>query len=181
MGIVLSGGPNSVYDEGAPTLSEAVVEAGVPVLGICYGMQLLAQRLGGQVARGTAREYGPASVDIERGDAALFKGLPAQLAVWMSHGDRVTAVPEGFSVLARSENGIVAAIGDDTRRIYGTQFHPEVHHTPQGAEILHRFLYDICGCRGSWTPDAFVEQAVADIRVAGRQWGCDPWTQRRCG
>jgi GMP synthase (glutamine-hydrolysing) len=164
MGIVLSGGPNSVYDEGAPSLSEIVVEAGVPVLGICYGMQLLAQRLGGEVARGTAREYGPAHVEIERGDMALLKGLPAHLAVWMSHGDRVTTVPEGFSVLARSENGILAAIGDNARRIYGTQFHPEVHHTPQGAEILHRFLYDICGCQGSWTPDAFVEQAVADIR-----------------
>ncbi|OPZ80021.1 MAG: GMP synthase (glutamine-hydrolyzing) [Actinobacteria bacterium ADurb.Bin444] len=164
-GIILSGGPNSVYDEGAPTLPEIVIEAKVPVLGICYGMQLLAQRLGGQVARGTAREYGPAKVHIERQDALLFGGLADTLAVWMSHGDRVVAVPDGLAVLARSENGIVAAIGDDVRRLYGTQFHPEVHHTPQGVEILHRFLYDICGCQGSWTPGAFIEQAVADIRA----------------
>lgn len=164
-GIILSGGLNSVGDKGAPTLPEAIIEAQVPVLGICYGMQVLALHLGGQVARGTAREYGPAKVHIEHQDSLLLGGLADPLAVWMSHGDRVVAVPDGLAVLARSENGIIAAIGDDARRLYGTQFHPEVHHTTQGVEILHRFLYDICGCQGSWTPEAFIEQAVADIRM----------------
>ncbi len=164
-GIILSGGLNSVGDKGAPTLPEAIIEAQVPVLGICYGMQVLALHLGGQVARGTAREYGPAKVHIEHQGSPLLGGLTDPLAVWMSHGDRVVAVPDGLAVLARSENGIIAAIGDDARRLYGTQFHPEVHHTTQGVEILHRFLYDICGCQGSWTPEAFIEQAVADIRM----------------
>ena len=164
-GFILSGGPNSVYDANAPTLPDYVLDAQIPVLGICYGMQALTHRIGGKVVPGTEREYGPAHVRIVDPSAALFVDLPDSLPVWMSHGDRVEALPEGFRVLARSENDIIAAIGDDARRIYGTQFHPEVHHTPQGAEMLHRFLYDICGCAGTWTPEAFIEQAVARIRA----------------
>ena len=164
-GFILSGGPNSVYDENAPTLPDYVLDAQIPVLGICYGMQVLTQRMGGNVVPGAEREYGPAHVRVVDPVAPLFVDLPDSLPVWMSHGDRVEALPEGFRVLARSENDIIAAIGDDARRMYGTQFHPEVHHTPQGAEILRRFLYDICGCAGTWTPETFIEQAVARVRA----------------
>jgi GMP synthase (glutamine-hydrolysing) len=161
-GFILSGGPNSVYDPAAPTLPDYLLELGLPILGICYGMQVLAQRLGGHVVPGSAREYGPAIVNVTPAGAELF-GDAATLSVWMSHGDRVELAPEGFEVLARSENNIIAGIKDSTRQIYGTQFHPEVHHTPLGSEILHRFLYDICGCQGTWTPDAYIEHAVARI------------------
>jgi GMP synthase (glutamine-hydrolysing) len=163
-GVVLSGGPNSVYDDSAPTLPDYLLDIGVPILGICYGMQVLTQRLGGRVVPGTAREYGPATVRVEQPECAIFAGLPTNLAVWMSHGDRVETMPAGFEVLARSENGIVAAVGHRDQRIFGTQFHPEVHHTPQGAEMLRRFLYDVCGCTGAWTPGAFVDQATVQIR-----------------
>ena len=164
-GFILSGGANSVYDENAPTLPDYLLDAQIPVLGICYGMQALTHRMGGKVVPGTEREYGPAYVHVVDPVAPLFVDLPDSLPVWMSHGDRVEALPEGFRVLARSESDIIAAIGDDARRVYGTQFHPEVHHTPQGAEMFHRFLYDICGCVGTWTPEAFIEQAVARVRA----------------
>ena len=164
-GLILSGGPNSVYDEGAPTLPDFVVASGVPVLGICYGMQVLTHRLGGRVGPGSAREYGPAEVRVVPPISEFFAGLPETLSVWMSHGDRIESLPEGFRVLARSESDIVAAIGDEAQQIYGTQFHPEVHHTPRGAEIVHRFLYDICGCTGAWTPQAFIESAIARVRA----------------
>lgn len=164
-GLILSGGPNSVYDDGAPTLPGYVLESQIPVLGICYGMQLLTQQLGGKVVSGSEREYGPANVKTGSPSSALFAGLPDVLPVWMSHGDRLDMPPEGFRVLARSDSEIVAAIGDDERRIYGTQFHPEVHHTPQGSVILHNFLYHVCGCRGSWTAEAFIESAVERVRA----------------
>ncbi|MBN1247654.1 MAG: glutamine-hydrolyzing GMP synthase [Anaerolineae bacterium] len=163
-GLILSGGPNSVYDQGAPALPDHILQSRFPVLGICYGMQLLTQRLGGRVVPGTAREYGPAHVHVTQPPSALFADLPQVLPVWMSHGDRVESVPVGFRVLARSESDIIAAIGDEARQVYGTQFHPEVHHTPHGSEILRHFLYDICGCRGAWTPAAFIENAVTRIR-----------------
>lgn len=163
-GYILSGGPNSVYDEGAPGLPDYLTQVDVPVLGICYGMQLLTRRLGGQVVPGTEREYGPAVVQVTENTNGLLGGLADQLVVWMSHGDRVVTLPEGFEVLARSQNDIVAAMGNTDRQIYGTQFHPEVHHTPRGDEILRRFLYDICGCEASWTPGAFIEHAVGQIR-----------------
>ncbi|HHE70855.1 MAG TPA: glutamine-hydrolyzing GMP synthase, partial [Chloroflexi bacterium] len=163
-GIILSGGPNSVYDDGAPTVPDHVLEAGVPMLGICYGMQALAQRLGGRVMAGTTREYGPATIFIVRPESPLFAGLPTSLTVWMSHGDHVTELPPGFEVLARSENDVIAAIGNEQRHIYGTQFHPEVRHTPLGEEILRRFLFDICGCQGQWTTEAFIDHAVSQIR-----------------
>ncbi len=170
-GLILSGGPNSVYDEDVPTLPTYILDAGVPVLGICYGMQLLIRALGGEVVPGTAREYGPAKVHVTDPASPFFAGMPETLDVWMSHGDRVEALPEGFDVLAKSENGIVAAVGNPERDIYGTQFHPEVHHTPRGAAMLQRFLYDLCGCEGTWTPQAFIDEAVARIRA---QVGSDP-------
>lgn len=171
MGLILSGGPNSVYDEGAPTLPDYVTHIDVPVLGICYGMHLLAHALGGKVVPGlatsttAAREYGPAEIDILATDAPLFAGLGARQTVWMSHGDRVEALPPGFSVLARSNSGVLAAIGDATGRVYGVQFHPEVKHTPNGAAMLRHFLYDVCGCHGAWTTEAFIEASVTRVRT----------------
>ena len=164
LGIVLSGGPNSVYDEGAPTLPDYVVNCGAPVLGICYGLHLLTHTLGGRVVPGTRREYGPAAVDIVAPDAPLFAGLPSPLDVWMSHGDRVEALPPGFEALARSENGVLAAMGDPVRRLYGVQFHPEVQHTPKGREILRHFLFDLCGCSGAWTSSAFIDETAARVQ-----------------
>ena len=160
--LILSGGPASVYDPDAPLCDAAALHAGVPVLGICYGMQLLAHQLGGRVARGSRQEYGAATLFVD--DAgALFRDLPSELPVWMSHGDTVQAAPEGFRPLARSANSAVAAMGDDRGR-YGIQFHPEVIHTPQGSEILRNFLYGVAGLRGDWRPAAFIDDAVDAIR-----------------
>ena len=160
--IVLSGGPSSVYADGAPRADPALLEAGIPVLGICYGMQLLAYQLGGQVASAGKREYGPARVRVAD-VSPLFKDLPGELPVWMSHGDTIISTPPGFQALAESENSTVAAMSDGNRR-YGIAFHPEVMHTPQGHEILRNFLYEIAGCRGTWKPAAFIEQATEAIR-----------------
>ncbi len=167
-GFILSGGPASVYEPGAPTLPRYVLESGLPVLGICYGMQLLAKALGGRVTPTTHREYGPAQVELIVGaqsTAPLLTPLQAQPQVWMSHGDRVERVPPGFAVLARSPNSPVAAMGDLQFHRYGVQFHPEVIHTPAGREILRRFAREVCGCGPTWTPATFVEQAVADVRA----------------
>jgi GMP synthase (glutamine-hydrolysing) len=163
-GIILSGGPNSVYDAGAPGLPDYIVRMHVPILGICYGMHLLTHTLGGQVIPGVEREYGPAEVDILEANA-LFAGLTARQAVWMSHGDRVESLPPGFHVLARSTGNIVAAMRDQESRVYGVQFHPEVQHTPNGATMLRHFLYDVCGCAGTWTPGAFIDDVVERIRT----------------
>ncbi len=162
VGLVLSGGPASVYAPAAPRADPKILRAGVPVLGICYGMQLIAHELGGEVAPADKREYGPAMLEVVDADC-LFAGLGAQLPVWMSHGDRVLKLPPGFRVLARSGNSPVAAMGDGQGR-FGIQFHPEVLHTPQGREILGNFLYRVCGCRGTWTPGSFVAEAVCSIR-----------------
>ncbi|HYM51600.1 MAG TPA: glutamine-hydrolyzing GMP synthase [Candidatus Limnocylindrales bacterium] len=160
--LILSGGPASVYEPGAPHCDPAALEAGLPVLGICYGMQLMAHQLGGQVSPGSRREYGPATLEIDdRG--TLFHDLPTELPVWMSHGDAVGSAPPGFRPLAHSANSEVAAMGDDRRR-YGIQFHPEVIHTPQGSEILRNFLYRVAGLQGGWRPAAFIEEAVQAIR-----------------
>ncbi len=163
-GIVLSGGPASVYAPGAPQLPPWVLEMGVPVLGICYGMQLLAHALGGEVAPADRREYGLARIRIQA-SSLLFEGLPEVLEVWMSHGDHVTRLPEGFRVVAASENAPVAAMEDPRRRLYGVQFHPEVAHTPRGKEILARFLHRACGLEPTWTPASFIEEAVAKVRA----------------
>ncbi|MBP8294119.1 MAG: glutamine-hydrolyzing GMP synthase [Caldilineaceae bacterium] len=167
-GIILSGGPNSVYDAGAPTLPATVVEAGVPVLGICYGLQLLAHTLGGRVAPSREREYGAAAIEVTGGMAGsspLLAGLPATLPVWMSHGDRVEQLPPGFLAIAHSAHSPLAAVADEARRIYGIQFHPEVVHTPDGAQLLTNFVRGICGCAGDWNAGNFIAEAVANIRV----------------
>lgn len=164
VGIILSGGPASVYDEGAPTLPDHVLERGVPILGICYGMQLLAHTLGGRVEPSPVREYGPAELTWIDPNTPLFAGLRAPMKVWMSHGDAITALPEGFVCLASTPTTRYAAMGHLQRHIYGLQFHPEVAHTPNGMQILENFLYTICGCRGDWTPANFIEETVERIR-----------------
>ena len=163
-GIILSGGPNSVYEPGAPHLTPHVLAQGVPVLGICYGMQLLGHYLGGRVGSAAAREYGPATVTLDTPDSPLLAGLGETLDVWMSHGDRIEALPPGFRALAHSANSPVAAMADEERRFYGLQFHPEVAHTPRGKEILRTFCYRICGCHGDWTAGSFIEETIAAIR-----------------
>lgn len=164
VGFILSGGPASVSDEGAPQLPPYVLRSGLPVLGICYGMQLLARALGGSVARSERREYGPAELYINDLESPLWAGLPFSFQVWMSHGDAVTELPPGFQTLASTDNSPIAAMGHPERRIYGVQFHPEVAHTPLGKDILRNFLYDVCGCSGAWTPEAFIVSAVQAIR-----------------
>ena len=163
-GFILSGGPASVSDEGAPQLPPYVLRSGLPVLGICYGMQLLARALGGSVARSERREYGPAELYINDLESPLWAGLPFSFQVWMSHGDAVTELPPEFQTLASTDNSPIAAMGHPERRIYGVQFHPEVAHTPLGKDILRNFLYDVCGCSGAWTPEAFIASAVQAIR-----------------
>jgi len=163
-GFILSGGPASVYEPDAPVLPDYVLESGRPVLGICYGLQLLACNLGGRVAQAGDREYGPAELTVTA-TSPLFAGLPSSMQVWMSHGDRIEALPPGFSVLATTDNSPVAAMGHRQRGLYGVQFHPEVTHTPMGQEILHNFAHRICDCRADWTPGAFVEESIARVRA----------------
>lgn len=166
-GLILSGGPASVYAPGAPPLPTYVLAQDIPVLGICYGMQLLAHALGGEVVAAAQREFGSAEVVLTGPENPLFGTLRSEteaLKVWMSHGDTVTVVPPGFEVLARSQNSAIAAMGELRRKIYGLQFHPEVVHTPQGARLLRNFVLDVCGCQPDWTPSAFIEQAVVAIQ-----------------
>jgi GMP synthase (glutamine-hydrolysing) len=175
VGFILSGGPASVYEPGAPALPGYVLDSGKPVLGICYGMQLLAQALGGEVAPSSRQEYGPADLEIVSRDDPIF-ALPATAApgppsatdsrrqVWMSHGDRVSRLPAGFQTLATSANSPIAAIGDRQRAIYGLQFHPESHHTWQGGELIRNFLFNVCGCSGDWTTGNFIERTLIDVR-----------------
>ncbi len=161
-GYILSGGPASVYEPGAPYILDYVLQSGLPVLGICYGMQAITHALGGRVAHSTEREYGPAEIETLRANPLL---PPGSQPVWMSHGDRLEALPPGFVVLARSGNSPIAAMCDSGGRYFGVQFHPEVRHTPGGVEILRRFVVDICGARAEWTPDSIIAQAVEQIRA----------------
>ena len=163
-GVVLSGGPASVLAEGSPRADRTVFELGAPVLGICYGLQLFAHELGGRVDQAAHREYGPATIET-RGGSRLFEGLPGSLDVWMSHGDRVEALPPGFEPIAETASSPFAAVEDRRRRFYGVQFHPEVVHTPRGKEILRNFAFGICGCTGSWSMRAYAEVAVDQIRA----------------
>jgi len=162
-GIILSGGPSSVYAEGAPGLDPKIFEAGIPILGICYGHQLMAHLLGGEVAPGGQREYGHTNVEVIDPDL-LLKDVASPCQTWMSHGDLVQQAPPGFTNLATSKNAPVAAMADTDRHLYGVQFHPEVQHTPCGPQILHNFLYRACGCTGSWHPAAFIKQTIAQLR-----------------
>jgi len=167
-GVVLSGGPESVNLEDPPRVSRAVFELGVPVLGICYGMQTMAAELGGKVEQSSHREFGYA--EVKPVDSTLLEGLSdsedpePQLKVWMSHGDRVESVPPGFEITAQSKNSPMAAMEDAERHLYGVQFHPEVTHTLQGQQILNRFVRDICGCSGDWTPGNIVADAITNVR-----------------
>jgi GMP synthase (glutamine-hydrolysing) len=164
-GVILSGGPASVYEPGAPQVDPQLLRSGVPVLGICYGMQLIAHHLGGEVAPASKREYGPALLAVDDDRNGLFDGLPSELPVWMSHGDNVLRLPPGFRALASSTNGPVAAISDGGS-LMGIQFHPEVHHTTHGREVLQNFLYRVCGCTGTWTAGSFIADATRSIQAA---------------
>ena len=163
--IVLSGGPSSVYDEGAPTVDPRLFELGVPVLGICYGLQLLAKTLGGKVERAEAREYGAAKVRVDRAVGPFHRIAEKDLIdVWMSHGDRITEAPPGFEVIGESDNAPFCALADTKRHLYGLQFHPEVAHTPRGAAILGAFLFDVAKLEPTWTPGSFTEEAIAIVK-----------------
>jgi len=176
-GIILSGGPESVHADNGPLAPDLVYRLNVPVLGICYGLHTMAMQLGGRVEPSEVKEFGYARVDIT-GESSLLRGIEdhvvadgmPQLDVWMSHGDKVVALPDGFSIIARTDSAPVAAIADEERKFYGVQFHPEVTHTAQGQRILHRFVHDICGCEGLWTAENIIEDAVSRVR---RQVGED--------
>jgi GMP synthase (glutamine-hydrolysing) len=161
--LVLSGGPASVLDPEHPTMDERILDLNIPIFGICYGMQLLARLLSGTVDKGRSGEYGPAQLDVAD-DTSIFNGLAHQLDVWMSHGDHVTIVPDGYKILAQTSTCSVASMGNDAKKIYGVQFHPEVVHTLQGMDMLRNFLYHVAGYRGGWTMTKFVEESVERIR-----------------
>ena len=174
-GIILSGGPSSVYEENAPAVASGIFELGVPILGICYGMQVMTHLLGGKVAPSAEREYGPAKLKISS-PSGPFKDLDISdpQTVWMSHGDRIEDMPQGFMPLAVSDNSPVAAMGDLKRKLFGVQFHPEVAHTPRGAAMLAAFVLGECGCSPSWTMHNFADATIADFkaRLAGKKVIC---------
>lgn len=163
-GLILSGGPASVYDPQAPRPDRAIFDLGIPVLGICYGAQVMAHMLGGRVERSLRREYGKGYLELTVDDSPLFKGLPATFQVWNSHSDRVEQLPPGFRAVARTENTPNAAFEWNERQLFGVQFHPEVVHTPKGRMVLSNFVHRICGCKRSWTMRNFIELAVEQIR-----------------
>jgi GMP synthase (glutamine-hydrolysing) len=162
-GFILSGGPASVYDSGAPLAPAYIYESHLPILGICYGMQVLTKQLGGQVIPGIKREYGHAVLHLSDVDSPLFADLPSSSPVWMSHGDRIDKIPPGFRALAYTENSPFAVMGNDNG-IFGLQFHPEVAHTPEGKTILENFAYRVCGCKGNWTMGNFVNESIFRIK-----------------
>jgi GMP synthase (glutamine-hydrolysing) len=165
-GIILSGGPASVHVDDAPSIDAAIYDAQVPVLGICYGAQLVAQQLGGEVRRTGSGEYGRTPLELSGAASLLFDDLPPEQQVWMSHGDSIVAAPTGFAVTATTPGTPVAALEDRERGVFGVQFHPEVVHTERGQELLKAFLYDVCGCRPAWTKVSIIEQAVGEVRDA---------------
>jgi len=162
-GIIFSGGPSSVYSKGAPRIDKRIYHAGIPILGICYGMQLMTHDMGGKVERAQSREYGKAQLSVLAEDV-LFNKLAEKQQVLMSHGDYILELPPGFQVTAKTANTPVAAISDVNRKLYGIQFHPEVRHTPEGQKMLEAFLYNICGCSGEWDMQSFIDEEVAGIR-----------------
>jgi len=163
IGIILSGGPMSVYDNDAPLLDPRIFELGIPILGICYGLQILSYTLGGKVESADDREYGKAIVS-HNGESSLFNGVSSDTTVWMSHGDHVTAPPQGFEVIASSENCPISAIENIGKRMYGVQFHPEVMHSLEGKKVLKNFLFGICNASGDWTSESFIDNSIAKIR-----------------
>lgn len=162
-GIIFSGGPASVNQAKAPMIDPAIYSLGIPILGICYGMQLMAVQLGGEVQHPKVREYGKTELNIMIGDG-IWQGLQGERQCWMSHGDSVTVLPSGFETAAKTHHTSVAAMYDSTRKFYGVQYHPEVKHTPEGQQMLEKFLFDVCGCRGDWTMESFIETQVRSIR-----------------
>ncbi|OGW37274.1 MAG: glutamine-hydrolyzing GMP synthase [Nitrospirae bacterium RBG_13_39_12] len=172
-GIILSGGPSSVYDRRAPLPDPCIFELGIPIMGICYGMQLIAQCLGGKVEKAQKREYGKSELVIDDRED-IFKGIPVKTIVWMSHGDKIECCPPGFNKIAHTENSHIAAMADRSKRIYALQFHPEVVHTVEGTEILKNFLFKICKCKPVWTMKSFIENATKEIRekVGNRKVVC---------
>ena len=163
IGIILSGGPSSVYDKDAPVADPGIFDLGLPILGICYGLQYMVFNLGGKVRPAAKREYGHADVAIEAANSALFQGVPKKLSVWMSHGDEADQLPPGFQLTAKSPNA-VAAIENADRRMWAVQFHPEVHHTPLGKDILRNFALNICGAKPTWTAQHFIDATVEQVR-----------------
>ena len=163
LGIILSGGPSSVYDADAPVADATVLKLGLPVLGICYGLHFIVHNLGGKVRSGAKREYGHADVTLEDRSTPLFADLPHEMHVWMSHGDEAQELPSGFRRVALTSNAL-AAIANDEKKIWAVQFHPEVHHTPLGPQLIRNFVFAICGAKGDWTPAHFIETTVAQIR-----------------
>ncbi len=164
IGIILSGGPSSVYEEGAPHSDPGIFKLDSPVLGICYGLQLMAEQLGGSVDSSAKREFGRAELKVDDPSNELLNGLPEHMQVWMSHGDSLTALPEGFEVVAHTDNAPICVIASPERRIFGVQFHPEVHHTPHGIDLLRNFVFNICKATGGWNAAAFIEEAKREIR-----------------
>jgi GMP synthase (glutamine-hydrolysing) len=162
-GIILSGGPMSVYDRDAPDIDERILNLNIPVLGICYGLQLISKKLGGKVEPAKDREYGRAILNVVQ-STPLFNNISQDSKVWMSHGDYLTELPTGFVIIAKSDHSPIAAVANETRKIYGVQFHPEVAHTDEGKKIIHNFLFDICQCTGSWTSKNFIENSIAEIK-----------------
>jgi len=162
-GIILSGGPMSVYDEDAPSISKEIFQLNIPILGICYGLQFISKTMGGIVEKSLEREYGRSIFSLVK-ESALTKNLPPQSIVWMSHGDIVKSAPEGFEIIGTSDHSPVCAIENIEKKIYGLQFHPEVYHTEQGEQIIKNFLFDICGCIGDWTPENFITSSIDEIR-----------------
>ena len=190
--IILSGGPESVTGDDTPRAPQCVFELGVPVLGICYGMQTMAQQLGGEVSTSNLREFGYAQVNLGEYSGLLdgiqdhvAEGGQVSLDVWMSHGDKVSSLPEGFSRMAWTDSCPFAGMADDTRHFYGVQFHPEVTHTLQGGRILERFICEIAGCEKLWTPAGIIEDAIARVRETGRRpdgsAGSLRWRGFQCG
>jgi GMP synthase (glutamine-hydrolysing) len=169
-GIILSGGPSSIYEPGSPKVDPGIFALGIPILGICYGMQFMSASLGGRVERADKREYGFARLTVDRPEG-LFKGVARSTTCWMSHGDSIKKLPRGFQPIASTENTHFAAAADPRRKLYGVQFHPEVAHTPQGGVILKNFLFKVCACKPSWTMASFAQQSIAEIRerVGDRQ------------
>ncbi len=168
-GVILSGGPASVYDENAPKADPRVLELGVPLLGICYGLQFMVHHLGGTVRPATHREYGHAEVEVVE-ETALFRGLPGELAVWMSHGDHAETLPEGFRLTAKTANA-TAAIANEEEKMWAVQFHPEVAHTREGTELLKNFVLEICGAEPNWTPEHFIQGAIARVQAQVGEMG----------
>ena len=162
-GLILSGGPSSVYEEGAPHIDKDIYNLGIPVLGICYGMQLMAANLGGIVEQGKKSEYGRTSLIVDEEDV-LFNGLPKEQECWMSHGDHIEKPPEGFKITSKTPSIPVASMSNPERKLFGVQFHPEVKHTPYGQEMLKNFVFDVCGCRGDWSMEDFIVEEVEKIR-----------------